>query len=51
MVTTHIITPTGEKTYVYIPAFLRKMFKITTKTDVDITTNGKSIIITPKIDD
>ena len=48
MVDTHIINTAKDRTYVYIPSFLRKMFGITKDSKVDITTDGKSIIITPK---
>jgi len=48
MVDTHIINTAKNRTYVYIPSFLRKMFELTTESKVDITTDGKSIIITPK---
>jgi hypothetical protein len=48
MVDTHVIHAAKDRTYVYIPSFLRKMFKLTKESKLDITTDGKSIIITPK---
>jgi bifunctional DNA-binding transcriptional regulator/antitoxin component of YhaV-PrlF toxin-antitoxin module len=48
MVDTHVITTTKERTYVYIPSFLRKDFKIKKTSKVDITKDYGKIVITVK---
>lgn len=46
MVSTHIKQLPPEKTYVYIPSFLREDFKITKESLIDITKENGKIVIT-----
>jgi antitoxin component of MazEF toxin-antitoxin module len=48
MPSTHVFIDKQNRAIVTIPSFLRDMFKFTTGEEVDITTDGKKIIITPK---
>ena len=47
MVVTHIRQIQGDKTYVYIPSFLRKEFGLTKDTPVDISMQDGKIVVTP----
>jgi bifunctional DNA-binding transcriptional regulator/antitoxin component of YhaV-PrlF toxin-antitoxin module len=46
MVATHIRTSKKDRTYIYIPSFLRKDFNITKDSTVDITKENGKIVIT-----
>jgi len=46
MVSTHIRQLKPEKTYVYIPSFLREDCKITKESLIDITKENGKIVIT-----
>jgi antitoxin component of MazEF toxin-antitoxin module len=45
---THIFIDKRNRAVVTIPSFLRDMFEFVSGEEVDITTDGKKIIITPK---
>jgi hypothetical protein len=45
---THIFRHKSGRTTVHVPSFLRDMFDLQNREEIDITTDGKLIILTPQ---